>query len=213
MKYITANWKMNMGTKEVLSWLENFKNASENIVIVAPSFLHLPLLKTCAQGKNIKLAAQDVAQEERGAYTGRVAAFQLKDMCEYCIVGHSEIGNALEVVIKKRDLCLKNGITPIVCFVSPSDAKKVYKESTIIAWEDPSNISQGGLYKDTDPKEIEKVINDIKANLPKNSILLYGGSVNEQNAKELAKIRNLDGVLVGNASLDTSTFTKIVESF
>jgi len=207
-----------MTFEDLTKWVAGFAEfksclTPEVKVILAPSFVHIPTVFELSQKTNMEVAAQDVSLEERGAHTGEAGAFQLKDFCNYAIVGHSERQESLEVVMKKRDGCLKNGITPIVCFVNPEDLPSLYKEETIIAWEDPQNISKNGVYHVEDPEKIAEIVQEIRKLIPANAVLIYGGSVNENNIKDIAKIQELDGVLVGNASLDPKTFASIIAAY
>ncbi len=213
MKFIIANWKMNMNLTSLTEWLEKFNELSKgevfkSKVIIAPSFVHIPLVKEKLH--NVAVSAQDIDLEPKGAHTGSVGAEELVDFCTFCIVGHSERHEAQETVLKKRDACLEFGITPITCFVNPTDITKVQKGGTIVAWEDPANISVNGVYKPKDTVDIVKQFNYF------NSLglsAIYGGSVSRQNAYELANISGLEGVLVGNASLDAQHFFDIVKAF
>ena len=217
MKYIIANWKMNMDLKRITSWVEYYRitrkfNPQKVQVIVAPSHINLALVYDVANSLKISLASQDVSNMERGAHTGENGAFQIKEFCSYSIVGHSERKEPRELVYEKREICLKEGIVPIVCFTKVSDALDAYKSGCFIAWEDPANISKNGEYKEKDPKEIEKGVNEIRSKLPTEAILIYGGSVNKDNIPYLASMKGLDGVLVGNASLDSEHFVKIIDT-
>ena len=212
MKHFIANWKMNNNEQDTKKWLEDFKEKSKSLdkstIIIAPSTPYLHLVKQAG----FSVAAQDISLETKGAHTGETGDFQIADFCEYCIVGHSERKEDRETVFEKRDLCLEQKIIPIVCFVEENDALDYYKNGVILAWEDPQNISVEGHYKPRDPQEIRTTINIIKASLPENADVVYGGSVNRQNIHELANIVGLDGVLVGNASLDPEHFYEICKS-
>ncbi len=217
-KYIIANWKENMGFSDLVSWVDGFSGfikfiCPENEVILAPSFPFLPIAYELSKICTIKLAAQDVSLKESGANTGETGVFQIKEFCKYAIIGHSERKEDIETVIKKRDLCLKEGIIPIVCFVNPQDLPRLYVEGVIIAWEDPKNISKDGVYSAEDPKKIAETAKGIRKIIPDTTPLVYGGSVNENNIAEIAKIPELSGVLVGNASLDPKTFADIIGAY
>lgn len=220
MNYFIANWKMNMGIKEIISWLEVFSGLeiSQSVspektkIIICPSFPHLTLLKETEREMGYETGAQDVSVLEKGAHTGETGTFQIKELCQYSIIGHSEKKEDLETVIKKRDLCIKNKITPIICFIKPEDAVKLFAKEVIMCWEDPNNISSNGKYRDKNPAEIEAGVKTIRAVLPKGTELIYGGSVNRENIKTLSKIEGIDGVLVGNASLDPVHFVDIINS-
>lgn len=219
MKYFIANWKMNMTKENVLVWLKSWEEKmdqtgiSENDiknekVIVAPSAVHLQLTKEILQ-KNM-VAAQNVSEFEKGPYTGSTGVHQIKEYCDYCIIGHSDLKESKEIVIKKTNLCIQNNITPIICFINPKDAKDYYANGVILVWEDPKNISKNQIYTAKNPEDIKVQISKIKKTLPEGAEILYGGSVNNQNIKDLKKISELNGVLVGNASLDPDHFYELV---
>jgi len=218
MKYMIANWKMNMNFEDLTRWVGEFSQYKDSItdnveVILAPSLVHIPAIFELSQKTSLKLSSQDISLEEKGAHTGETGGFQVKEFCTYAIVGHSERKEDKETVIKKRDVCLKESITPIVCFTNPEHIKEYYKDGVIIAWEDPKNISKNGVYHAEKTDHIEEITKEIRKMLPKGAILIYGGSVNEKNIEEIAKIDSLDGVLVGNASLDPKTFADIIVAY
>jgi triosephosphate isomerase (TIM) len=214
MKYIIANWKMNMDKHSIQQWMGNMKKeAAPNClhceVIVCPPFPYLYLTSE----QEFATGAQNLSSEENGAHTGEVSSSMVKDYAKYCIVGHSERKETREEVRSKVQKALDACLTPIVCFVNNEDGVSLYKDSIILAWEDPQNISSGGIYKAKDPAEVRENIVRIKASLPKEAKVVYGGSVNKDNAAALASIEELDGVLVGNASLDPDHFVEIIKAF
>ncbi len=216
-KYLIANWKMNMSLENVKTWLDTFcascpvRDTVE--IILAPSYMHLPYVFEQAQKCGFDLAAQDVSEDVKGAHTGEVGAFQIKDFCKYCIVGHSEQKNPLEEVLRKRDLCVRAGITPVICFVEIDTVEKLYVENALLAWEDPANISHEGVFSPKPVEEIKKAVAEIKGRLPADSLVFYGGSVNRQNMTDLVNISKLDGVLVGSASLDPVHFADLAGAY
>lgn len=208
-----------MGIKEIINWLGEFskltaeKNLPESVkVIICPSNPHITLLKETETEMGYVTGAQDFSLEEKGAHTGETGAYQIKELCGFSIVGHSERKEDHDTVVRKRDLALKNKITPIVCFVNPNDAPKFYAKGAFLCWEDPSNISKNGEYREKNPAEIKKGIEEIRKEIPKDAVLIYGGSVNRENIKGLSKIDGIDGVLVGNASLEAGHFVDIINS-
>lgn len=209
---------MNLNLAEISQWLEIFKKTITTIpankkVILAPSLPYLGLMAELAKTKGLYLAAQNVSIMEKGAHTGETGIFQVKDFCEYSIVGHSELKEPFDVSIKKRDLCIADDIIPIMCFVQLDDAKKAYAPSSLVTWEDPTNISVNGQYRAKSDVEIQRGIDTIRQKIPKEAPLIYGGSVNRQNIETLAKINGLNGVLVGNASNDAAHFAELVIKF
>ena len=206
-KYIVANWKMNFDSKQVDVWIKKFKDlvsaGREDLeVILAPSFLHMEIAKKAG----FSLAAQDVSLYDGGAHTGETGAFQIKEYCKYCIIGHSERNESIADILKKRDQCFKNNLTPIVCFRNLEDGVKFYTQGVILVWEDPNTISKDETYRAKDVNEIKKDFSKIRSLLLREAIVIYGGSVNTDNIFGLAKISGLNGVLVGHASLDPVHF-------
>jgi triosephosphate isomerase len=229
MKYVIANWKMNMDSKDISNWAGPFSKSYKSIkkqwkkrriieerwpkIIVCPSMVYVPAMCEISQKMGIEIGAQNISPFERGAYTGETGAFQVKTFCKYAIVGHSERKEPVEVVIRKRDLCLKERITPIVCFVDPGQLVKLYKEGSVMAWEDPQNISKDGVYRAEDPAKISAIAKEIRKILPPEATLIYGGSVNQKNAPSISRINELDGALIGNASLDSEIFATIIRYY
>jgi len=217
-KYIVANWKENMGFEDTISWVDGFSGflkflSPENEIIIAPSFPFIPVIYELSKKSMLKVAAQDISLKEKGANTGETGAFQVKEFCKYAIIGHSERKEDVNVVAAKRDICLKEKITPIICFTNPEDLVRLHKEGVIMAWENPVNISKNGVYNAEDPSKIVLIVNEIRKIISSNTPLIYGGSVNENNIEHIAKITNLNGVLVGNASLDPKTFADIIRAY
>jgi len=217
-KLIVANWKENKNLKEVRDWLNEFEKLIDgkrfNVdIVIAPSHSHVCEVSRFSRKYDfIYTSAQDVSAYIGGAHTGEVGVLQLVDYCDYCIVGHSERGEGRDVVYQKAAVCFESGIKPIVCFVDYKDAGSYYASKAVLAWEDPENISKRGVFNPKDPLEIEKAVKYMKKQLP-DAMILYGGSVNKDNSKNLAKISELDGVLIGSSSLDANHFYSILESF
>ena len=229
MKYVIANWKLNMDSKDLANWVGPFSKKYQNIkkdwkkrriieerwpkILLSPSLVYIPAISEISQKMGVETCAQDVSPFERGAFTGENGAFQVKVFSKYAIIGHSERKEPVEVVARKRDLCLKEKITPIVCFVNPSDLLRLYKDGCVMAWEDPQNISINGVYRSEDPAKISAIAKEIRKIVPPEAKLIYGGSVNERNVAAISRISELDGVLVGNASLDPEIFATIIRYF
>lgn len=229
MKYVVANWKMNMDSKDLSNWVGPFSKRYKDIrkdwrrkriieerwpkVVLCPSLVYVPAMAEISQKMGVELGVQDVSPFERGAHTGESGAFQVKNFCRYAIVGHSERQEGPAVTARKRDMCLKERITPIVCFSNPADLINLYKDDVIMAWEDPQNISVNGSYRAEDPSTISAIAKEIRKIIPPHIPLIYGGSVNERNAASISRIGELDGVLIGNASLDSDVFASIIRYY
>ena len=216
MKYIVANWKMKLNSQDVEKWLEDFgelyDGASQNQIILCPSFPHLDKVSFAVEGMGINAGAQDVSANEKGSHTGDVGAFQLMGLCKYAIVGHSERKEPRDLVLKKRDICLENGITPIVCFVDIDSVTENLADGVLLAWEDPENIATDGVFKEKDPAEIKAGFEKLKQLAPKATIL-YGGSVHRENIQDLVNFPEVDGALLGTASLDPQHFLDVITAF
>ena len=243
-KVIAGNWKMNMLPNEAMACIEQLASLvkdTENEVILCVPYTDLFYSLLTAQGTNIKIGAQNMHFEEKGAFTGEVSGPMLKCIgVEYVIIGHSErrqyFAETDETVNKKIKAALANELKPIVCVgetleqresgkaeevfttqtrkafegLSAEDAKKV-----IIAYEPIWAIGTGKTATSEDAnnsiKEIREEISKIYGkDVSECVIIQYGGSVKSSNAKELFTTSDIDGGLVGGASLKPDEFAKIV---
>ena len=243
-KIIAGNWKMNMLPNETIEYIESLSKLvknSENEVVLCVPYVDLFYALLIAQNTNIKIGAQNMHFEEKGAYTGEVSAKMLKSInVEYVIIGHSErrqyFNETDETVNKKVKAAFENGLKPIVCVGETLEERKEGKtadkitmqtelalkdltpeqvQNTIIAYEPIWAIGTGKTATSEDAnnsiKEIRKKIAEIYGqNIAQRVIIQYGGSVKSKNAKELFTMSDIDGGLVGGASLDPQEFAKIV---
>ena len=214
---------------------------TENEVVVCVPYTDLFYALLTAQGTNIKIGAQNMHFEEKGAYTGEVSASMLKSIgVEYVIIGHSErrqyFNETDETVNKKIKAAFANGLKPIVCVGETLEQREAGKtveiitkqtelalegltdeqvKNTIIAYEPIWAIGTGKTATSEDAnnsiKEIRNKIADIYGkDVAEEVIIQYGGSVKSTNAKELFEMSDIDGGLVGGASLKAEEFSKIV---
>ncbi len=210
-KCVIANWKQNMDLSAVDEWFGEFNRLVSSDgpvgakVIIAPAYPFLQAVREYSKDGGYFVCAQDVSEYVDGPHTSFVGVNQIKDFCDFAIVGHSETSPLLEVVIKKRDNCLRVGITPIVCFPRAEDTPRYVCDGALAVWEDPQNISSDGHYNPKSLSGIHEGYKRIDSRVP----VLYGGSVNRQDAGDLLNISELGGVLVGNASLDPGHFYEI----
>ncbi len=215
-RLVVANWKQNKTLGEAVAWAREFVgawrgNGNAVLPVVCPPFPFLTELGGLLRPVGIALGAQDVSPFADGARTGHVGVGQLKGLVDYAIVGHSERQEDRDLVAQKALACLGAGIKPIVCFKSP-DHYKVIK-GAVYALEDPQNISKDGVYRPKPLTEVSELLKQARSFFDDESTIIYGGSVNDSNAEELASFSNLDGVLVGNASLNPASFYAIVNKF
>ena len=192
-KIIIANWKMNPDSTGRATKLAE-ESDIEGLVICPP----FPFLKVAGKViKKAELGAQDLFWEEEGPYTGEVSGAQLKDLgVEYVIIGHSErrkLGETDEMAAKKIVAAVKTGLTPILC-VGESKKERA-----------------SGKTKEVLEKEVRIDLSLVASGYTLNPIIIYGGSVNSKNAKDFLKRKEIEGALVGGASLDAEEIKKIVE--
>ena len=243
-KVIAGNWKMNMLPNEAIHFIEELaplvKNTKNEVILCVPyTDLFYALLHV--QGTNIKVGAQNMHWEEKGAYTGEVSGPMLKAIgVEYVIIGHSErrqyFAETDETVNKKIKSALLNELKPIVCVgetleqrekgitneIITNQVEKAFDgieakdlEKIIIAYEPIWAIGTGKTATKEDANdtiiEIRKKLSEIYGqNEADRVIIQYGGSVKSSNAKELFEMSDIDGGLVGGASLKADEFSKIV---
>ena len=243
-KVIAGNWKMNMLPNETMEMITELtplvKDAEAEVVLCVP-YTDLFYALNMAQGTNIKIGAQNMHFEEKGAYTGEVSGKMLKSIgVEYVIIGHSErrqyFAETDETVNKKIKAAFANSLKPIVCVgetleqresgiafdVITSQTEKALEglteeqvANTIIAYEPIWAIGTGKTATSEDANEAikkirEKIAEIYGQNVAERVIIQYGGSMKPSNAKELLEMSDIDGGLIGGASLKAEDFSKIV---
>jgi len=233
-KSIIANWKMNLSFDEVLMFLDHFKTMSLPDVIIAIPSIYSSIVKNYPK---ISFAAQDISSIEKdyGAFTGEISAKMTKDMgLEYAIIGHSErrkyFGESDKEVCAKATNALNSAITPIICIGEPLEVKldgKVEEfladqieasvpttdKEIIIAYEPVWAIGTGKVANNEDIEHACEIIKQYISKVAKNYSIVYGGSVNSENAESLSAIDAINGLLVGGSSLKFDEFIKIVKAY
>ena len=216
----------------------NVKESDSEIIICVP-FTDLFYAISFCQGTNIHVGAQNVFYEDSGAYTGEVSAQMLKCInTEYVIIGHSErrkyFAETDQIVNKKVHKAIENGLKPIICVGETLEEREQGKaiekitsqisealkgltkenlENIIIAYEPIWAIGTGKTATKEDANEAIKAIRSkINEQFGTDDItILYGGSVKPENANELFQMSDIDGALVGGASLKASSFKAIID--
>lgn len=217
--------KFKKQNKELVKYIDN------NTYGVAPSDCNLPANFT-NKVSELKLCAQNVSSKEKGAFTGEVSPEMLKDLeVTYVICGHSErrIYHSQhendEIINEKIRLCLKYNLTPIICIGETETEYEQKRTSEILKKQltallkniDPSKVIIAyepvwaiGTGNTPEPIEVEKKCQLIRELTNPKTPILYGGSVNEDNIYDFAKMKNINGFLVGNASLDINQFLNLI---
>lgn len=213
MKYFIANWKANKNLKEGAEWIDKFLTLPIHsdrikVVICPPHPLIYPLKQKLPTNTSISLGSQDLSTFESGSYTGEVTAKSLRGLVDFTIIGHSErrkyFNENDEVLFRKTQLAKQYNIEPIYCVRDEKD--KIPYGVKIIAYEPVYAIGSGFN------EPIEKVLEmKQKIHLPPQTALLYGGSIDQNNADSYLSSAEIGGLLVGNASLDPREFFEIVK--
>lgn len=218
--YIIGNWKSNKTIDEVNAWfdtLNKFSQSQANSVspdleiVICPSFVHLSLVKNLIAEcpLQIHLAAQNVSPFLMGAYTGEINILQLKELVSYVLVGHSERRKHFreddDILKTKVERIIAAELTPIFCV--PDSNTSIPDGVKIVAYEPVFAIGTGQA--DT-PANANEVISEIKQKNQNAEILIYGGSVKQDNIASFLAEKNIDGVLPGGASLDAQVFWEMI---
>lgn len=230
MKIIAGNWKMN-GRRDALTEMINkiCETDTQNRVILCVPFT---LLRPGCDA--VAIGAQDISQYTAGAHTGDTSAEMLVDAgATYVIVGHSERradhGETNEIVRLKAAAAIAAGLTPIICVgetAAERDAGKTMEivaagvresvpdtdKNFIIAYEPRWAIGTGKTPTTPEISAVHECIAKTLAGMGRPAPILYGGSVNAKNAAEIMTVPNVDGVLVGGASLKSDDFIPIINS-
>ena len=243
---IAANWKMNKTISEAVDFVEGLKKEDasfgERIVIVAPPFTALGPVSEILKNSPIKLAAQNIAWAEAGAFTGEVSAGMLTDAgCDYVIIGHSErrslFAETDELINQKMHQALNASLKPIFCVgetleerESGSTLKTIERQlreglinvsagdiqRIVFAYEPVWAIGTGKTASPEQAVEVHRFIKEIARSLMGEQRdewtipVIYGGSVNEKTIGDLMSREDIDGALVGGASLNLESFLKII---
>ena len=243
-KIIAGNWKMNYCVNKAEDFVSEIKdaiNTDEVDVVICPNFVSLDRISDLLDGTNIKLGAQNVHTEDKGAYTGETSVNMLAAVgVKYCIVGHSErrqyFAETNQIVNQKAKKLLEKDINPIVCVgetLEEREANTMFdvvekqvreslegieeaqmKRNVVIAYEPIWAIGTGKTATAEQANEMCKFIREVVAKMYNETVaeavrIQYGGSVKPANANEILNMSDIDGALVGGASL-TNDFVAIV---
>ncbi|MFZ0615171.1 MAG: triose-phosphate isomerase [Chthoniobacterales bacterium] len=245
-KLVAGNFKMNMTSSEVAPYLEVFRQETEKLndvdIVLIPPFTAIAKASEILGGaQKIRLGAQNMSPEAKGAYTGEISAPMLRDLfVRYVLVGHSErrrlFGETDELVRRKLVTALASELRPILCVGETLEERQAGQEKAIlegqlrgalegltpdqiseviVAYEPVWAIGTGLTATPEQAQEAHLFIRDYLGKLAGTSLankarILYGGSVTPANAKELMSQPDIDGALVGGASLDPRGFAEIV---
>ena len=245
LPFIAGNWKMNKTVEEAFVLARGLKASLSGVkdveVAIAPPFTALYPLRQELKGSFIRLAAQTLFWEEKGAFTGEISPLMLKEIgCDYVIIGHSErrqyFGETDESVNRKIKAAFKADLKVIFCIgetLTEREGEKTFLvierqvkgglkdlgakevEAIVIAYEPVWAIGTGQTATPGQAEEVHRFIRQRMEGLYSREIsegirIQYGGSVTPENIKGLMDQEDIDGALVGGASLKAETFSGIV---
>ena len=236
--FIAANWKMNLDKAKIYDFVEglnDFKFDDKVKACIFPSAIHIDYLSSIIQNIPMSLGGQNCHYNQNGAFTGDISSISLKlSGCDYVILGHSERRQSYNednnYIKKCAEAAINSGLTPIICVGESLETREsgnaldyiklqinqclpdMY-EFIFIAYEPIWAIGTGEIPDNDQIEEIHTLIKN-ESNSKKNKTVkvLYGGSVNPFNANEIMSIKNVDGTLIGGASLNVKDFLAIYSS-
>lgn len=243
---IAANWKMNKGPAEAAEFLETFLAKVDELtdkadIVISPNFLSIPTASELINDVNpsVGLAAQNVSEQESGAFTGETSTTMLKELfVNYVIIGHSErrsiYGETNQIINAKIKKALSAEITPLFCIGETLEEREGGQlesvlrsqvteglegiediSNVVIAYEPVWAIGTGVTASAEQAQDTQKFVRSVVEDLYGADAaaavrIQYGGSVKPGNAKELLGQPDIDGALVGGASLDPEMFLELI---
>ena len=233
------NTTVNEAVKLVRSMLSGLDKLVSVEKVVCPPFVSLTAVRVLTKGSSVKLGAKNVFYEGKGAFTGEISPLMLAELCEYAIIGHSErrqyFGETGEIIDKKMKAAVESGLKPILCIgerLEENEARRTeevltrqlmassdrlyYLGGLVIAYEPVWAIGTG---RSATSEEANKTIGFIRQlishqhgnDIADNIRILYGGSVTAANIAEFVRKPEIDGALVGGASLKADDFLSIAK--
>ena len=244
--FIAGNWKMHMTVAEAVDFVREFRQYEKDLInaqlVIIPPFTALDTVNKELKGSSVRLGAQNVYWEEKGAFTGEISPVMLKDIgCSYVVIGHSErrqyFNESNDSVNRKIRAALSSGLTPILCIGESQEEREQNKtiskiesqiaeslvdlkedevRKVIIAYEPIWAIGTGLTATPDQAEEVHRYIRDKLSQtygnqLASYAIILYGGSVKPANTFSLLREKDINGALVGGASLNPKSFSEIAK--
>jgi len=236
-KLIAGNWKMNKTVEEAVELVKAIKVSEKVDILVCPPFTALDAVSKL---KKVDVGAQNMYFEDSGAYTGEISPLMIKELCSYVIIGHSErrayFGEDNSIINSKIKKALEHKLKVIVCVGEKLEEREAGKmeevvedhvkgalegiddlKEVVIAYEPVWAIGTGKTATPLEAEEAHKFIRSLISEMYSDKVaskirVLYGGSVKPSNAKELLSKEDIDGALIGGASLKAEDFNSIIEN-
>lgn len=236
---IAGNWKMNLIDSTLP--VQEAASENDVDVAVFPPFTHLERYAKLLSGSNVKVGGQNMFSADKGAFTGEISPLFLKELgIEYVIIGHSERRHIFKETDEEISLKMQKAISlnlkPILCVGETEGERAMNRQKVvvenqlkiglggiennlkniIIAYEPVWAIGTGNTATPNDAEEMHSFIREqisfiFGRKVSSEMLVLYGGSVNEENVRDLLRKDDIDGALVGGASLKGDKFAKIIE--
>ncbi len=239
---VAGNWKMNTTVQEAAALASAVRDALDDVsdvdVVLCPPFMSLAKVARAVKGSPIRIGAQNMHYEDKGAFTGEVSPLMLVGLCEYVILGHSErrrdFAETDDLVNRKARKALEAGLRPIICVGEVLEERQQGREEAVVSasltacldditltndlaiayepvWAIGTGLSATSEQAQAMASLIRRLLTDRFGEQGAASVpVLYGGSVTPDNIGELASQRDIDGALVGGASLNADQFADIV---
>jgi triosephosphate isomerase (TIM) len=230
-RLVAGNWKMHGSRETIRALLDEIVAATGEAgaqCAVCPPFPYLAQVAEHLRGTKVAWGAQNVSEHASGAYTGEVAASMLKEFgCRYVIVGHSErrqlYGESDAQVGAKYKAARAAGLTPIVCVGETLAEREAGRTEEVVGRQLAAVPFAGGVVayepvwaigtgRNATPEQAQEVHAFLRKRLPAATSILYGGSVKPQNAVAIFAMPDVDGGLIGGASLVAADFLAIVRA-
>ncbi|MFH1510954.1 MAG: triose-phosphate isomerase [Candidatus Woesearchaeota archaeon] len=235
---VVANWKMYKTSSEAKEFFEELLpivRDEQKEMVVCPPAVFLPLAAKITLGSNVQIGSQNVHHELQGQFTGEISVQMIKEYCSYVIVGHSERRpfESEEVVAAKLRLVLSSGLWAILCIGERLEQRELGETAQVIrrqmttalegcskealaklvvAYEPVWAIGTGVSANAEQTGQVHALIREMLDSRFVKARIIYGGSVTPEDVGQIMRMQNVDGVLVGGASLNANAFAEIVKS-
>ncbi len=240
---IAGNWKMNTTIAEAVALATEIRATIRGVytteVLVCPPFVSLAAVGGVLEGSSIRLGAQNLHYEDKGAFTGEVSPLMLAGLCRFVIIGHSErrqhFGDSDEVVNRKLAAALRAGLAPIVCVGEQLEENQAGRTEEVVVrqleaalagvsvspdlviayepiWAIGTGLTASGKAANQTAQLIRRTVAGLAGNEVADDVrVLYGGSVTADNIAEFMEQMDISGALVGGASLKAADFVSIAK--
>ena len=239
---MAGNWKMNTNRAEAVALAAAIKERSDSVSavekVVCPPFVYLLDVRGALEGSSIRLGAQNVHWEEKGAFTGEVSVTQISEIAEYVIIGHSErrqfFGETDETVNKRVGAALAHGLKPIMCVGETLEQRQANETVDVLTrqtrgglvgltigadfvvayepvWAIGTGLAADGPTAQEAISLIRSTVRETAGAVADDVRILYGGSVTPDNIEEFMAQPDIDGGLVGGASLKADSFSALID--